>query len=33
MKKPKKNKSLAIEQYGSRKHHRAIDLGTNKALT
>jgi hypothetical protein len=26
-------KSLALEQYGSRKHHKAIDLAVNKALT
>jgi hypothetical protein len=25
--------SLAPEQYGSRKNHRAIDLAVNKALT
>jgi hypothetical protein len=25
--------SLALEQYGSRHHHRAIDLAVNKALT
>jgi hypothetical protein len=28
-----KNKSLAPEQYGSRKRHKAIDLAVNKALT
>jgi hypothetical protein len=28
-----KAKVLAPEQYGSRKHHRAINLAVNKALT
>jgi len=28
-----KTKSLAPEQYGSRKRHKAIDLAVNKALT
>jgi hypothetical protein len=28
-----KNKSLAPEQYGSGKRHKAIDLAVNKALT
>jgi hypothetical protein len=28
-----KTKSLAQEQYGSRKRHKAIDLAVNKALT
>jgi len=32
MKIGEKTKSLAPEQYGSRKSHRAIDLATNKAL-
>jgi hypothetical protein len=29
----KKTKSLATEQYGSRRQHKAIDLAVNKALT
>jgi Reverse transcriptase (RNA-dependent DNA polymerase) len=28
-----KTKTLAPEQYGSRQHHRAIDLAVNKSLT
>jgi hypothetical protein len=33
MKVAEKTLSLAPEQYGSRKQHRAIDLAVNKALT
>jgi len=33
MKIAEQTKSLASEQYGSRKRHRAIDLAVNKALT
>jgi hypothetical protein len=33
MKVAERTKSLAPEQYGSRKRHKAIDLAVNKALT
>jgi hypothetical protein len=33
MKVAESTKSLAPEQYGSRKRHKAIDLAVNKALT
>jgi len=33
MKNAEKGNALAPEQYGSRKHHRSIDLAVNKALT
>jgi hypothetical protein len=33
MKNAERHSSLAKEQYGSRKRHRAIDLAVNKVLT
>jgi hypothetical protein len=33
MKNGEKYGTIAKEQYGSRKHHRAIDLALNKVLT
>jgi hypothetical protein len=33
MRNAERHKSLAKEQYGSRKRHRAIDLALNKVLT
>jgi hypothetical protein len=33
MRQAERTKTLAPEQYGSRKKHRAIDLAVNKALT